>query len=235
LDNETIEDGDTVYIAEGIATALTIWMALGKDAKVISYGSVGNMSNTVKALTDKYPKAQIIICLDRGDAPKKQAKILEGESNCRFVIPCFNGLKYQEEPNDFNDIVSKCKSDLNEVRNQLEAYKTFDDIYKTSSQVKQPSLEDEYQEEIINYLTQKNVDEVLKDGLNPEQFDPCFFTEIHRTIIESIKETWEQGTGVSVGMISLNSGDQAERVYNYLKQLNTKPIIGRTRGKTLSR
>jgi replicative DNA helicase/phage/plasmid primase-like uncharacterized protein len=223
LDNKTIEDGDTVYIAEGIATALTIWMALGKDAKVISYGSVGNMSNTVKVLTNKYPKAQIIICLDRGDAPKKQAKILEDESNCRFVIPCFNGLKYQEEPNDFNDIVSKCKSDLNEVRNQLEAYKTFDDIYKTSSQVKQPSLEDEYQEEIINYLAQKNVDE-----LNPERFHPCFFTGIHRTIIESINKTWEQGLGISIGMISLNSGDQAERVYYYLEQLSTKPIISHT-------
>ena len=54
----SFKDGDNVYLAEGLATALTIWMALGKSVPVISFGSANNMTHTINALKRKYPNLQ---------------------------------------------------------------------------------------------------------------------------------------------------------------------------------
>ena len=74
------------YLAEGIATALTIWEALDKCFPVISVGSIYNLTNVIKALEAKYPQLTIIPCLDTGDAPIKQLKNLKAETN--IVIVC---------------------------------------------------------------------------------------------------------------------------------------------------
>ena len=57
----SFKDGDAVYIAEGLATALTIWMALGKSIPVISFCSANNMMHVINALKNKYPNIKPIV------------------------------------------------------------------------------------------------------------------------------------------------------------------------------
>ena len=118
----SFKDDDIVYLAEGLATALTIWMALGKSVPVISFGSANNMTHTINALKSKYPNLKPFVCLDFGDAAFKQAMKIDPAHGCKFTWPSFEGLttnEPEEKLADFNDLVSKSKQPLTVVRDQL--------------------------------------------------------------------------------------------------------------------
>lgn len=127
----SFKDGDNVYLAEGLATALTIWMALGKSVPVISFGSANNMTHTINALKRKYPNLQIIVCLDFGDAAFKQAIKIDPAQGCKFTWPSFERLTNDDPEDklaDFNDLISKCKQPLTVVRDQLMIEKQISDL-----------------------------------------------------------------------------------------------------------
>src|SRR5579872_7021329 len=225
------KDGDQIYLAEGLATALTIWMAYDKKITVVSFGSANNMKHVVDVLSKEFPNLKMIICLDDNNAAYKQALKLENP-RCSFRIPSFDEFKYEaneEQPSDFNDIISKCSSDLKEVRKQLEVEKSLQDIpgiekiqSKQTVTLHDSTLTIECQKDLINYLLKRSLTEILSDGFDPEEhFSPYLFTGINHTVIEAIIKTWEQGVDVTKNQVSLNS-EQAEIIYNYLNQFDNK-------------
>lgn len=121
-----IKDGDTIWLAEGLATSLTIWAALGRNSTVISFGSAGNMTRVIDSLKENYPHIKLIVCLDKNAAAENQAKKINPKYKCRFRQPSFDAFPNQnnEELADFNDLVSRCGQSLEVVKAQLE--KEFD-------------------------------------------------------------------------------------------------------------
>jgi replicative DNA helicase len=114
------KDGDIVYLAEGIATTITIKEEI--QGAAISFGSAGNMAKVVNALKGKYPNLKIIICLDDNDAALKAAQQIN-HSDISFRKPSFAGLAKSEDDADFNDL--KKLADSQVLRDQLQNVFTF--------------------------------------------------------------------------------------------------------------
>jgi putative DNA primase/helicase len=101
---------ETIYIAEGFATAATIHQAIGKPV-VVAFNA-GNLVNVAKELKEKYESAKFVVCGDedqftmREDKPynpgrefgDKAAKACTGVA----VYPKFTSL--ESKPTDFNDL-----------------------------------------------------------------------------------------------------------------------------------
>ena len=115
-----IEDGKKVYVAEGLATSITIWEALEKKHPVISAGDAGNVPAVVEGLRKKYPKIEIVLALDN-DAAGKNVKD-KVEPPFSYCMPSFEGLSIPEKQKakDFNDLVSICGQSLEDVRGQIQ-------------------------------------------------------------------------------------------------------------------
>ena len=233
----SFKDGDTVYLGEGLATALTIWMALGKKAPVISYGSANNMVHSINALKKKYPNLKIIVCLDFGDAAFKQAIKINPAHGCRFTWPSFEGLiNYTENKlSDFNDLISKCKQPLTLIREQLmiEKYLPASEQEMAPAEAKADaelsSFNVEYQEEILNYLFNQSFDNVIQDGFSPESFEIRLFTGQNRLIMEGIIKSWERGDPLSITQIAIDSGNSSKAFYETLKRIEGRLPISAKR------
>lgn len=116
-----LSTASAVYLAEGLATAITIWMAFGKQIPAVAFGSVQRMGKIARAITKKYPTIKIIVCLEVGKASLEQAKKIKGMPNVSFRMPNFDGMESEAgKPTDFNDILSKCNQPLGVVAKQLE-------------------------------------------------------------------------------------------------------------------
>ena len=109
------KDGDIVYLAEGLATMLTIKEEI--QGAAISFGSVNNMGKVVNALKAKYPNLKIIICLDDNKAALKAAQQIR-HSGISFRKPLFEGFKKAEDDADFNDLKKLAGSQV--LRDQLQ-------------------------------------------------------------------------------------------------------------------
>lgn len=114
---------DTIYIAEGFATAVSIHEAIEKP--IVMAFNANNIPNVAEALKEKFPTAKFIICADndifteRGgiaynpgkDFAERAAKICGGS----VVLPQF--LDLSEKPTDFDDL--KRLEGLVAVREQI--------------------------------------------------------------------------------------------------------------------
>lgn len=117
-----IKDGEEIYVAEGLATCLTIHEALEGAVTVISAGSAGNIPAVVEAIKGKYPNVKIKLALDANEAARKNIeKIAELMIPFTYTEPNFEGLQNPDEGEcaDFNDLVSKCGLSVDAVRKQL--------------------------------------------------------------------------------------------------------------------
>ncbi|GEM_PF-6327429 len=236
---------DEVYLAEGLATALTIWMALDKKVTVISFGSAGNMVSVVSALKSKYPNLKLVICLDSSDAAYKQVVKINPAYNCSYRSPSFEGLTSQDTSkklSDFNDIVSKCGQPISVVREQLMIEKTIDDLPITKKELtaevapqadeKLSSFSDEYQEELLGgYLFRKSYDDVLADSFSPEHFQPSCFTGLYSLVMKGIIKSWELFLPITIAQIALNAGNDSSIFYDLLKKLEIRSAINPTQVK----
>lgn len=92
----------TVYVAEGYATAATIYEAIDRENTVIIALSATNIDNVVKVFTSIYPLIDIIICSDNDESNKNgnigliAAKKVAETYKLSYCLPCING--------DFNDL-----------------------------------------------------------------------------------------------------------------------------------
>ncbi|CAK0752647.1 regulatory protein RepA [Gammaproteobacteria bacterium] len=92
-----IEDPQTIYIAEGVATALTVAQAM--DSIAIASLSCGNLPAVAKNIRSRFPTSKIIITGDIGNGQSKAAEAAEAV-NGSAVFPTFT----TGSGTDFNDL-----------------------------------------------------------------------------------------------------------------------------------
>lgn len=73
--------GSKIFVAEGVATAWTIWLAT-KQPSICCFGA-GRMQQVSRTLTKIYPQSEIILCPDRGK--EAQAKAIAGIVSASYV------------------------------------------------------------------------------------------------------------------------------------------------------
>lgn len=121
---EALDEVDTVYIAEGFATAASIYEAIQKPV-VIAFDS-GNLISVAKALKQKYKDKAFIICGDddkfscRPDGTlynsgRDSAELAAKEIMGKAVFPKFK--IENNKPTDFNDLF--LLEGIDAVRNQI--------------------------------------------------------------------------------------------------------------------
>ena len=86
---------DRIYIAEGYATAVSVHMLTGH--RVVASGNKGTIVKTAKLLKKKYPKAQVIICMDNDGPKTPDIEIPKGIDSIKPVLP------YGRDKYDYND------------------------------------------------------------------------------------------------------------------------------------
>lgn len=132
------KDGDTIYLAEGLATALTIKEIIHEA--VISFGSAWNMPKVILALKSKYPYLKMIICLDDNEAAMESAKNIGHIEGVSFRKPCFDGVDRREHDDDFNDLKRLTNEHL--LREQLHTPFIFTTAISHQSFIERP--QDDY-------------------------------------------------------------------------------------------
>lgn len=116
----TLEGSKTLLLAEGYATSATINQATGLP--VATCFDAGNLQPVAKALHEKFPNKEIIICADNdtareaGNVGVEKAKAAAASVGGRVIIPKFNG---KGEGTDFNDLAAA--SGLQAVQQQFKA------------------------------------------------------------------------------------------------------------------
>lgn len=112
------EQTERIYLAEGIATAASIFVALGESTPVASAFNAGNLERVASALRKRYPQLQIVVAGDwdfwtrRPDGtawnPGREAALAAAKA-CSGValFPRFASLANEERPTDFNDLAQR--------------------------------------------------------------------------------------------------------------------------------
>jgi len=100
------EGSDTVLIAEGFATAATLF----EDTKNCTYAAfnASNMTRVAQWVRQRHSDADIIVCGDNdhatdGNPGKAAAKKAAQAIGGKWVVPDFTGLDYGPKDTDFND------------------------------------------------------------------------------------------------------------------------------------
>lgn len=84
-----------IYVCEGYATAISIFMLTSH--MTVACGSKPTLNKTAKLLKKKYPKAQIIICLDNDGPKTPDIEIPKGIDSIKPLLP------HGKEKYDYND------------------------------------------------------------------------------------------------------------------------------------
>ncbi len=130
-----IKGSKTIYLCEGIATAVSIWLSQNKQVPTISCGACWNILKVVKAITEKYPTLEIIVCLDDDHTAEKMFKTLMdlNVSKISFRKPNFNGLHREVEvQNGETKILDKDFNDLHKMTNLSMVYDQLQQEYVPS-------------------------------------------------------------------------------------------------------
>jgi replicative DNA helicase len=237
-------DSDSVirYIAEGVATAWTIWMALGRNHTVLSVGSANNLCHVVDALKANSPHIEPIACLDNDAASFAQARKINPAHECSYRIPSFEGLSSVipgKKPKDFNDIISLCKQPFDIVMEQLMQEKNIDNKTVPATKIISVaevaprankailSFGNECQEELLGYLLNKPFLSVIEEGFSLESIEPHIFDGRYKIIAEGILEALSQGLSASVTQIAMSMGNCSDDDYKTLKRIESLPTITR--------
>lgn len=113
-----IRTAPAAYVAEGYATAASIYMATGKPA-IIAFDA-GNLEPVVEALKAKFPALEIIIAADNDaygerNTGREKAEEAARKHGCKMVLPAFKDIS--GKPTDWNDL--HCLEGLEAVKSQL--------------------------------------------------------------------------------------------------------------------
>lgn len=99
------EMGDKVFVAEGYATAASVYEATAVTTVVAFYA--GNLRGVVQALRAKYPEVNITICADDDESGTGVAKANEAARalGARVALPDWGGPR-PDGSTDFNDLLA---------------------------------------------------------------------------------------------------------------------------------
>jgi putative DNA primase/helicase len=125
-----IEPNSPLYLAEGYATAASLYLATGRPV-VVAFDA-GNLAAVAGALRQSYPTVQLVIAADndhwkaddigpdghpKGNTGVIKAMAVARQYGTRLAVPDFTGLDSRERPTDFNDLARL--AGLAEVKRQL--------------------------------------------------------------------------------------------------------------------
>jgi phage/plasmid primase-like uncharacterized protein len=109
------EQEESIFVAEGYATAVSIHEATNKPV-VIAF-DVGNLEPVIENINNKFPHLAITIAGDNDDAGRKKALNAAIRFGCRTIFPMFAAEIQREGDNDFNDLYQIAGIDV--VQKQL--------------------------------------------------------------------------------------------------------------------
>ena len=122
-DRDSLNDQSVIYIAEGFATAASIYQAILKPV-VVAFDT-SNLYSVGKAIRIKYPECSIVFCADDdGNVTKPDgtvwnpgidtAKRAAEKLGAQYISPKF---KNKKEQSDYNDL--HCGEGLDHVKSQI--------------------------------------------------------------------------------------------------------------------
>lgn len=116
------EFSNPIYLAEGLATAASVWLALNKKYAVRACFSAGNLAAVAEKIKTKYPGQEIIFCADNdrktpGNPGLNSALTAAKTMNGKVALATFFD---DEEGSDFNDL--HALRGLSEVSRQLKIF-----------------------------------------------------------------------------------------------------------------
>lgn len=94
----TITDGELIYVTEGYATGVSVYMAT-QTTTVIAFDA-GNLKPVIENLTKSYPLSKIIIAGDDDEAGHEKARAASLLYGCSLRFPSF----LNQPGTDFNDL-----------------------------------------------------------------------------------------------------------------------------------
>lgn len=147
------------YLAEGIATACSVFESLKKATPVLSCGSVSNISKVVKALSDEHPDAKLVVCLDDDHTADKTRKEIEALNirGVSFRKPDFTGIdRNKDEKGKILD-------------------KDFDDLRRLAGSAK---VAEQLSEEFLSAKDIKDRDVIMASGLVDLRFVENYFQNL---------------------------------------------------------
>lgn len=136
----TLTNGCRINIAEGFATAATIFLSTNQTTLAVFSNT--NIANVVKLIQKRYPKSEIVICGDddkdsKGNPGRSAAEAVAKELNCKVCFPVFPAGKDRDDNGtahkDFNDLM--LVSGKNSVKDQVDSAATI-----SSDAIKTPDL-----------------------------------------------------------------------------------------------
>lgn len=116
---------EVIYLAEGFATAASVFMALDKTQVVLAAFNAGNLFHVASAVHDKWPRLRVVVCADNDVYTMINGKPYNvgKEKGRRAAGVCGGSMKYPtfKHPakglTDFNDL--HCAQGLAEVKQQI--------------------------------------------------------------------------------------------------------------------
>ncbi|MBQ8692524.1 MAG: AAA family ATPase [Synergistaceae bacterium] len=105
-----LQQGDTVVLAEGYATAFSIYKCIGSKARVVFALNCGNLFEVARAIHDKYDIKPFIAADIDKDGRKAVAKCREDICS-GHVLPPLDEVDKNEARTDWNDYFTKYRLD----------------------------------------------------------------------------------------------------------------------------
>lgn len=120
-EDESLSDADNIYITEGVATAISLKLALGNKDVVVSAMDAYNVTSVVAEIKRMYPNKKIYIATDNDDVGQKIAVSCYKMYGTPSIIPSFDNPEY----NDWNDYhclygIEKMKGIIFEFHNKAQ-------------------------------------------------------------------------------------------------------------------
>jgi putative DNA primase/helicase len=125
-----IEPNSPLYLAEGYATAASLYLATDRPT-VVAFDA-GNLAAVAAALRQIYPTVRLVVAADndqwkaaeigpdgrpKGNTGVSKAVAVARQYGTRLAVPDFAGLDSHDRPTDFNDLARL--AGLEEVKRQL--------------------------------------------------------------------------------------------------------------------
>ncbi len=201
INNEDYTQAKKAYIAEGIATALTIYKATKNESYrvVVSCGPVDNMLSVIEAIKSHNSNLEIVACPDN-DKPGKNAaqKILQKSfSNIHICMPNFDGLEKNDEDNDFNDLQRLVG--IETVKEQLQ-----NNVPQILNSMIKPAIEAKSFDQPLTTQKEMVQHEIIADNIGLVK--PCNILETIKQNIQLFKDNGNKSVipGISTGYAELD-------------------------------
>ena len=200
-DFNKLKNSDKVYVAEGIATAASIANHADENSCVVAALTCGNILNTVKSLSEKFPEKSYAIMADLDVMTAAKPLIINGEDKKQFfknpgvfaALECKKILEYDLPqlqiclpPLRKKDLAEK-KSDFNDCFTSnpelcLSSFKSFNESFENQSVNKKKALD-------LYFKAQSEEEMLYKNRIDKQTtLQEAFLSGVKKEMDERLKE-----------------------------------------------